>query len=727
MTQVQHAIVSRELAVAALLDMARRRGLHASEHEAEQAWDKVTVKNERERFPAAWRQLFARHTAAETPFHLLTNSQLPAWVLGEGYAGVVTRVAEGDEPAKIEWVEGSVPPDQTTFEKALVPVAPLAETEQSYLKEEKRGVATSAIFNAVKEHAFIYRRVAVASTFINLIAILSSLFVMQVYDRVVPNLAYATLWFLAAGVFTAYVLDLLFKISRLRMTEAATRRIDEALSLYIFERLLGLKLDRRPSRLGSLVAQVRDYESIKAFLTSSTLFAIVDLPFIFIFITVIALIAKWVAIVPAVFVVVCVIIGIVAYKPTAKLQQMNNDAIVRRQGMLYEAVAGGEVVKSTGGEGKFSDQWLTLTRDSSDKAEALNTLNSSVQIATTFAQQLSYVFIIIVGVYVIETGELTMGGLIACSILGGRALGTISGISNIIVRWHHARYSLKILNQLLSTPTDERHDRQANVKSAPLDLAMKELAYAYEGAEIPNLVVPALQIPAGSRVAIIGRNGSGKSTLLKLLAGVATPAQGEVLIANLNYEECRQSWLREVIGYLPQEPRLFSGTLLDNLTLGMSMPPEEKIYAALETTGLADAVNAHPQGLQLAISEAGGGLSGGQRQLVALTRMVLQQPKIWILDEPTASLDSTVETLIARVVEGLPKDTTVIFTTHRTSWLAYVQRVLIMSEGQVKGDMSPEELTKAQTQAKSQSSKGSAEPSKPSTSTTVVNVGGNRS
>ena len=265
------------------------------------------------------------------------------------------------------------------------------------------------------------------------------------------------------------------------------------------------------------------------------------------------------------------------------------------------------------------------------------------------------------------------------------------------------------------------------MKSAPLDLAMKELAYAYEGAEIPNLVVPALQIPAGSRVAIIGRNGSGKSTLLKLLAGVATPAQGEVLIANLNYEECRQSWLREVIGYLPQEPRLFSGTLLDNLTLGMSMPPEEKIYAALETTGLADAVNAHPQGLQLAISEAGGGLSGGQRQLVALTRMVLQQPKIWILDEPTASLDSTVETLIARVVEGLPKDTTVIFTTHRTSWLAHAQRVLIMSEGQVKGDMSPEELTKAQTQAKSQSSKGPAEPSKPTTSTTVVNVGGNRS
>jgi ATP-binding cassette, subfamily C, bacterial LapB len=696
MSQSTHAPLNTELAVNALISMAQRRGFHASLHEAEQAWEKVTVKNENERFAAAWRQLFYRHSAAETPLHLLTNAQLPAWVIGEGYVGIVTRVADGDQPVQVDWVEGSVPPAEGSFDRALVPVAPLPESDQSYLKEEKKGIATSAILTAVKEHAFIYRRVAVASIFINTIAILSSLFAMQIYNRVVPNLAYATLWFLAGGVFAAYCIDLLFKISRLRMTEAATRRIDEALSLYIFERLLGLKLDRRPSRIGSLVAQVRDYESIKAFITSSTLFAIVDLPFIFIFIAVIYMIAGPVAIVPAVFVLVNIVIGIVTYKPTARLQKMNLDSTVRRQGMLYEAVAGGEVLKSAGGEGRFADTWLTLTRDSSDKAEAMNTFNAIVQIITQFGQQLAYVFIIISGVYVIGQGDLTMGGLIACSILGGRTLGTISGISGIISRWHHASYSLRILNQLLSSQTDDRPDRQANVRSIPLDLAVKDLAYAYEGAELPNLAVPALEIPAGQRVAIIGKNGSGKSTLLKLLAGIATPAQGEVLIANLNFEECRPSWLREVIGYLPQEPRLFSGTLLDNLTLGMSMPSEERIYAALEKTGLSEAVKAHPQGLQLPISESGSGLSGGQKQLVALTRLVLQEPKIWLLDEPTASLDSAVEALIAKVVNDLSRETTVIYTTHRTSWLSYADRVLALDAGQIKADVPPEKLMNPQ-------------------------------
>ncbi|MGJ8687869.1 MAG: ATP-binding cassette domain-containing protein, partial [Spongiibacteraceae bacterium] len=326
------------------------------------------------------------------------------------------------------------------------------------------------------------------------------------------------------------------------------------------------------------------------------------------------------------------------------------------------------------------------------RAADMNTITTSVQVITSFFQQISYVSIVIAGVYVIETGELTMGGLIACSILGGRALGTISGISSLLLRWHHARYSLKILNSLLSNQSDDNPDRQGSVKALPLDLTLKEISYAYEGSELPELVVPAMEIPAGSRIAVLGRNGSGKSTLLKLLAAVATPSAGEVRIAGLDYENCRPSWLRDVVGYLPQDPRLFSGTLVDNLTLGMSMPSEEAIFEALDKTGLLDAVKAHPQGLQIPIHEGGMGMSGGQRQLVALTRMVLQSPKIWLLDEPTASLDNRVERKIADVISNLPSDCTVIYTTHSQSWLAYCDRVLLLDEGQVKRDVSIDEF-----------------------------------
>lgn len=708
--------VSRELGVKALVEMAQRRGLHASLHEAERAWSDVTVKNEHERLAAAWSWLFKRHSAAESPISLLTNSQLPAWVIGEGCLGILTKVPVGDDPAEIDWLEGSVHQAPTDVEVALVPVAPLAEQQESFLEQKQRGPATVAILEAMKAHAPIFRRVAVASVFINVIAILSSLFVMQVYDRVVPNLAYATLWFLASGVLLAYVIDVLFKVARQKLMEATTKRMDEALSLHVFERLLGLKLDRRPSRLGTLVAQVRDYESVKAFFTSTTLFAIADLPFIFVFILVIYLIAGPVALVPAVFVLACLVIGIVSYKPTARLQQMNNDAIVRRQGLLYEAVAGGEVVKSQGGEGRFSDAWLSSTREATDRGEALNNVTGAVRIATGFCQNIAYIGIIIVGVYVIETGELTMGGLIACSILGSRALATISNVASLILQWHHARYSLGILNQLLSTQSDDREDRQANVKSAPLDLRLQDMVYAYEGSELPQLVVPAINIPAGSRIAVLGRNGSGKSTLLKLFAGIGTPARGQVSIAGLDYEECRPSWLREVIGYLPQDPRLFSGTLLENLTLGMSMPEESAVYAALEKTGLLEAVNRHPQGLQLPIREGGAGMSGGQRQLVGLTRMVLQDPKIWLLDEPTANLDSTVEQLIASVLTALPADRTVIFTTHRQSWLKFSKRVLFLEDGQVKADLPTSEVVAASA-AKQSSSKAGSAPA-------VVNVGG---
>ncbi len=672
--------------------MAARRGLHASQFEAEQAWRDVTVKREEDRLGTAWRRLFKGHSVAPSPIRLLTKAQLPAWVVTDGCVGILRSLPEADKAADIEWLEDKTPEADVVPEEALVPVAPLTEGDESFLPEDERGPATQAILAGLKAHTPIFRKVAVASIVMNIIAVLASLFVMQVYDRVVPNFAYATLWFLATGLFVGYIIDFMLKMVRMKLMDESARQLDEGMSLYVFDRLLALKLDRRPTRLGSLVAQVRDYESIKAFFTSSTLFAVVDLPFIILFIGVIWAIGGPVAWVPAVFAIVCLIVGIVAYKPTYRLQRANMDAATRRQGLLYEAVAGGDIIKSQGGEAHFGDQWLSTTRETADRSIALNAVTSISNFVTQFMQHTAYAGIVVVGVYVIEQGELTMGGLIACSILGGRALGNIAGITSVIMRWHHARYSLGVLNNLLAGAADDSPDRQANVRSQPLHLSLHDVVYAYPGSELPQLVAPALEIPAGDRVAILGRNGSGKTTLLKLLAGIATPARGQVHIAGLDYEECRPSWLREVIGYLPQDPRMFSGTLVENLTLGMTMPSEEAIFDALDKTGLAEAVRNHPKGLLLPIAEGGSGMSGGQRQLVALTRLVLQNPKIWLLDEPTASLDSEVENKVMTIIRDLAPDRTVLFTTHKRAWLELSNRVLVVDEGQVKSDMPTEQV-----------------------------------
>ncbi|MGB0955020.1 MAG: ATP-binding cassette domain-containing protein [Panacagrimonas sp.] len=685
-TNAKDIAFGEDVAVKAICDMAVRRGLHASRIEAEQAWRDVKAPSEPERLAAAWRWLFDGHTLDAMPLSMAQPSELPAWVMADGAIGVVKKLATDDRPAEVEWF-GRAPEDQSRLPRDLwVPISRGVADEGRVLPEKKRGPASAAIFAAMKNHMPLFRRVGIVTVFINMIAIVAAIFAMQVYDRVIPNFAYATLFVLASGVAVAYLFDLLFKVIRLKLLEGSARRLDEALSLYIFEKVMALKLDRRPSRVGSLVAQIRDYESIKAFFTSSTLFALADMPFIVLFIVVIYMIGGPVAYVLMAFVPLTILTGLIVYKPISRLQRDNNEEIIKRQGVLFEAIAGSETIKSQGGEPNFGNQWLRSTRVCGARGESLKTVSSYAQFATQLMQQLSFVGVLIVGVHVIEAGNLTTGGLIACSILSGRTLATISNITQLLLQWHNARYALDVLNQLLSVPSDESPQRQANTHAAPLDLSIKELKYAYEGAKVAQLVVPNLEIKAGERIAILGRNGGGKTTLVKLLAGLATPSGGEVRIAGLDMQMCRMSWLREVIGYLPQDVRLFSGTLDDNLTMGLSRPDEGRIMKALEASGLAAAVKKHPLGLQLPIREGGFGLSGGQRQLVGLTRLLLQNPRIWILDEPSASLDSEAEERLMNLVRSLPKDRTLIFTTHRPNWISLADRVLVIEDGLVKLD-----------------------------------------
>ena len=302
-------------------------------------------------------------------------------------------------------------------------------------------------------------------------------------------------------------------------------------------------------------------------------------------------------------------------------------------------------------------------------------------------QQTAYLGVIIAGVYQIEAGNLSVGGLIACSILSGRALGTLAGLTGILVQWQHTSYSLGILNRLLATPGDGGKVQSAVSSESALGYRIEGLKYAYDPMLGLNMDLPKLEIAPGERVAVLGRNGSGKTTLMKLLAGLGTPMAGTLRVGNIDILQARPDWLRSVVGYLPQAPRLFAGSLRDNLVLGLTMPEEAELATAAALTGLDGLIKQHPRGLDLKITEGGLGLSVGQRQLVALTRLVLQKPKVWLLDEPSTAIDQETEAKILKYLQGLDATHTLIFTTHQNSWLKFSTRMLMIDGGKVVADV----------------------------------------
>lgn len=660
--------------VTVLQDYAARRGHRVTAREVERALLQFPAETPDAIVDAAWHWLFPGERLVSVPVALASVQHFPALVHADG----TWRVVAG-------------PPDLPLNGALRVATADACSLKEAPPPDSRP--ATSAIIGVLKAHKPLFVRAGIATVFINLLAIVTSIFAMQVYDRVVPNFSYATLWVLALGVMLAILFDVAFKFIRLAITEKLTFRADEALSQYLFEKVISIKLDRRPARVGTLIAQLRDYESVKAFFTSTTLFTLADLPFVFLFLAVIFLLGGWqVAMVPLLLLPVCLGIGLLAQRPLARLQQQQVDESAQRQGLLIEVLQGGESVKAQAGEWRFSLLWQQFTRRLAEQGQQIRTLGGRAQFVAGAFQQLAYVLVLVVGVYSIEAGTLTMGGLIACTILASRAMASITQTTNILVQWHHARHALSVLDKLLLLPGDDDAQRQGSAVGPTHDITVSGVEYRYEEGQDVQLAIENLRIQSGERVAVLGRNGSGKSTLLRLLAGLGTPVGGEVRIAGLDLQTCRQGWLRETVGYLPQDVRLFGGTLRDNLLMGLAIPDEERMRAALAMTGLDRLVQRLPQGLDTVLREGGGGLSGGQRQLIGVTRLLLQQPRIWLLDEPSASLDRDAEQQLMAVLKTLPADVTLVFTTHRMSWLPLSRRTLLLEDGRVRADVPTERV-----------------------------------
>ncbi len=534
-----------------------------------------------------------------------------------------------------------------------------------------------------------YRRVFIeaglATVVVSVLGLFAALYTMQVYDRVVPTKGYATLWVLTVGVLLAIGLELLLRQVRASMVDGACKLMDQELSAVFFGKALDIRMDARPRTVGTFAAQVRHFESVRGFMTSSTLFILADAPFALLFIGVIAWLAGPVAWVPAVMVPVTVLAGWMFHRPIERHTARHMEESNQKNGVLIEAIDGIESIKSVNAEWKWLDRWRHLTATIADSELRLRRVSTLATNLTQTVQQLSYVGLVAAGAYAITQGNLTVGGLIACSIIGGRALAPLAQIPQLMVQWKQAQIALHSLNAIMALPS-ERAEQQSLIIPTTCrgELRLDKVQHIYaEG--VPALDVPSLALRAGERVAVLGSVGSGKSTLIKLLSGLYKPTAGKAMLDGIDMMHLAPEYVREQIGYLPQDVRLFEGTLRDNLTLGLPPVSDSLVLNACAASGFDRLIAQHPKGLGLTITEGGRGLSGGQKQLLGLTRLLLARPTVLLLDEPTASMDGTTEAMVMRhlmqVTTGM-----VVIVTHKLSLMPLVERIVVLDKGKVVMD-----------------------------------------
>ena len=549
----------------------------------------------------------------------------------------------------------------------------------------------SPVYGLIKREVFSHKRLLseafLGSLVINLVALASAFYTMQVYDRVVPTAATQTLMVLTIGVAVAVLYEWFVKHFRSRLFDRLVDAVDQQLARNVYTRFLSVRLDQLPPSVGSLAAQMKGYESVRGFLTSVTSHVIVDAPFALLYVALMYVIAGYIALIPLGFFVVSVLIGSYFRKRIDHLSNNVNHAVNFKTGLLVESVEGAETIKSGQGGWRMLSRWMNTTDAARSYELEMKQIAERSQHMIAAFQQASYVTLVSSGALMVSAGELSMGSLIACSILSGRILSPVASIPNTLQQWAHAKASIKSLDAVWMLEDDhEGVDHPLVPETVKGDYTLQDVVSFYG----PNhaLSVPKLRIKTGEKVAILGPVGSGKTTLLRLLSGMYKPQEGRVLLNDMELSHISKPVLADNLGYLQQEGRLFAGSLRDNLTLGLLDPGDESILSAAKITGLFESVIArNPEGLQQMIHEGGQGLSGGQRQLVNLTRVFLRKPSIWLLDEPTASMDSGSETKVLNAFhQTLQSDDTFVIVTHKPELLQLVDRIIVIANSQVVMD-----------------------------------------
>jgi ATP-binding cassette, subfamily C, bacterial LapB len=536
------------------------------------------------------------------------------------------------------------------------------------------------IYDTLMQFRSVIAEAAIATFFIGMLALVTSLFSMQVYDRVIPTRSEHTLLVLSSGVLLAISLELFMKFSRSRLMDHIVVGMDNRLSRDIFSRLMQLRIDQLPPSVGSLASQIRGYEQVRGFYTASTLFTLIDLPLALVFIVVIMLISHpMVAAVPLVFGLVALAVGLSIRRRIMQQAQEGAALSNMKTGLLVEAVEGMETIKAGSGHWKFLSRWLGVNTETIQNDLKMRHLNESVGHMSASIQQVSYAGIVVAGAWAVMQGHMTIGALIACSIIGGRVLAPIMALPGLLVQHAHAKAAIEGLDRLYRLKVDNQDTDQVLVpERLQGHFELHDVKFSY-GDNPPALVVPRLAISPGERVVVLGPIGAGKSTLLRLLSGMYTPTEGRVLVDGLDLSKVHRQVVSQHIGYLQQEHRLFQGTVRENLLVGLPDPGDDAIMQAMRRTGMSGFVAKHPKGLDRAIAEGGKGLSGGQKQLVAFTRLVLTQPDVMLLDEPTATMDDQQERACLAVLnEEAQSGKTMVIVTHKRSVLPLATRIIVV-------------------------------------------------
>ncbi|EIJ43364.1 type I secretion system ATPase, LssB family [Beggiatoa alba B18LD] len=531
----------------------------------------------------------------------------------------------------------------------------------------------------------LYGEVLLASLLINLFALASPLFVMNVYDRVVPNTALETLWALALGMLLVLVFDFLMRNLRGYFIDTAGKRADIVLSSRVFEHVLGSQRCTHPASVGAFANQLHEFETFRDFFTSATLTAVIDLPFALLFIAVIwGLLHPQLALFPLFAMPLIIIFSLLIQLPLRRIIQQNTQAGAQKQALLVESLSGLETLKTIRAEGTMQRRWELLIGQLAQGGLKIRYLSALSVNFSVFIQQLTSIAVVVYGVYLIADKEITTGTLIATTILTGRALAPMAQVVSLITRYHQSLQAFKVLNNLMRLPL-ERPINHPFVHRPVLqgNLNLQHVKFTYPQQTQAVLQEITCQIQAGERVGIIGRIGSGKSTIAKLLLGLYLPESGSILLDGVDSRQIDPEDLRRNMGYVAQDPTLFYGTVRENIVLGAPYVDDAQLLRVAELAGVTDFVNRHPLGFDMPIGERGEGLSGGQRQAIVLARAFLLNPPILLLDEPSNAMDnSTEEALKARLLPFLT-DKTLILITHRQSLLSLVERLIVVDNGQV--------------------------------------------
>lgn len=624
---------------------------------------------------------------------------------GIGCRVVYGRTEEG------QWLlEGST----GCHEASLIPEGSMfIPLHQHKTAQDARGPAFLRIvketFGAKKS---VFVKAGIASVLGNIFALITSFYSLQVYDRVIPTQGVPTLIVLTIGVIIIMAIDLSVKLARSLVMEEYVKGVDHEISHKIFHRLLGVRLDQFPPSVGSLASQIRSYEAIRGFISSATLYVLFDVPFGLVFLLIIIAIAgPAVGIVSLIFLALAIFAGMAFRRRIETHTKESSGNSNRKLGLLVDTVDGAEMIKASGASWQMLSHWDRLNRRVIDDDAQTRQYSETSSYLSAFMQQLSYVLLVATGAWLAATtNTLTTGAIVACSILSGRVLSPIGMLPGLLVQWGHARAAYENLEKFFALETDNHGvSRPLSPENLRGSFRVNNLRFAYPD-QSRSVSVDRLAIAPGEKVGILGVVGSGKSTLLKLMSGLYKPQEGQILLDGLDLHHIARHLLSGRVGYLQQQVHLFAGTLRDNLLLGISGVTDRRILEVCNQTGLNQLIANHPKGLDLMIAEGGAGVSGGQKQLVSLTRVILSCPDIWMLDEPTASMDDSLEQrVIAALGKNVKPEHTLVLVTHKPALLGLVNRLVILTPNGIAMDGPREEVLRKLQGGISESVKTSAQ------------------